>query len=111
MLVVIDTDCIGGYKSNYHTVMTSTVPHFGNQIKNNCIGGYKSNYHTVMTSTVPHFGNQIKNKIVWFLFVTSVVLNTTGCDEVCLLLVEGEWSSLVPLTCRGRVVFVSSSYL
>ena len=25
-LVVIDTDCIGSYKSNYHTIMTSMTP-------------------------------------------------------------------------------------
>jgi hypothetical protein len=25
-LVVIGTDCIGSYKSNYHTIMTTTVP-------------------------------------------------------------------------------------
>ena len=26
MLVVMDTDCIGSYKSNYHTIMTTTAP-------------------------------------------------------------------------------------
>ena len=25
-LVVIDTDCIGSYDSNYHTIKTTTVP-------------------------------------------------------------------------------------
>ena len=25
-LVVIGTDCIGSYKSNYHTIMTTTAP-------------------------------------------------------------------------------------
>ena len=25
-MVVIGTDCIGSYKSNYHTIMTRTVP-------------------------------------------------------------------------------------
>jgi len=30
-LVVISTDCIGSYKSNYHTIRTTTAP--------NCIGG------------------------------------------------------------------------
>ena len=25
-LVVIDTDCIGSYKSNYHTITTTTAP-------------------------------------------------------------------------------------
>jgi hypothetical protein len=26
-LVVIGTDCIGKYKSNYHTIMTTTAPY------------------------------------------------------------------------------------
>ena len=26
MLVVIGTDCIGSFKSNYHTIMTITIP-------------------------------------------------------------------------------------
>ena len=26
MLVVIDTDCIGSYKSNYHTITTTRIP-------------------------------------------------------------------------------------
>jgi hypothetical protein len=26
MLVVMGTDCIGSYKSNYHTIMTMTAP-------------------------------------------------------------------------------------
>ena len=30
MLVVIDTDCIGSYKSNYHTIMATTAPSVDN---------------------------------------------------------------------------------
>jgi hypothetical protein len=28
MLVVIGTDCIGSYKSNYYTIMTMMAPNF-----------------------------------------------------------------------------------
>ena len=39
MLVVIGTDCIGSCKSNYHMIMTTTVPQFSGI---NLIGGLSS---------------------------------------------------------------------
>jgi hypothetical protein len=36
MLVVIGTDCIGSYKTNYHTIMTVMAPPFSH--KNKTIG-------------------------------------------------------------------------
>jgi hypothetical protein len=34
-LVVIGTDCIGRYKSNYYTIMTTTAPSKNKNIKDN----------------------------------------------------------------------------
>jgi hypothetical protein len=31
-LVIIGTDCIGSYKSNYHTIMTTMTPHWESNV-------------------------------------------------------------------------------
>jgi hypothetical protein len=39
MLVVIGTDCIGSYKSNYHKITTTTAPYFSTEwLFTNCKG-------------------------------------------------------------------------
>jgi len=74
---VIGTDCIGSYKSNYHTITTSTAPHF----KGHTFNGTNFNFHTVVT----HIGTVmvvIETLWVW-IPLRRGVLDTTLGDQVC----------------------------
>jgi len=45
--VVIGTDCIGGYKSNYHTITTTTAPAHNFKEDTDCIDKGKLNYNMI----------------------------------------------------------------
>ena len=47
MWVVIGTDCIGSYESNYHTIMTTAAPY-------SCVEKYNYNRSIDITITVPY---------------------------------------------------------
>ena len=44
-LVVIGTDCIGSYKSNYHKIMTTMTPGSKRRIYMNAVDGTIKNTH------------------------------------------------------------------
>ena len=79
-LVVIDTDCTGSCKSNYHTFMTITAP--------DLIGQCKSNYHIITVRTghclqwiYSPLINQSKKHLVLFIYQPQTTLNFINCDK------------------------------
>ena len=65
-LVMISTDCIGSYKSNYHTI-TSTTPPNERIWLNNGRGGTRRGGGVHRTRRAPH----LKLKNIWFFGVKS----------------------------------------
>jgi hypothetical protein len=61
-LVVIDTDCIGSYKSNYHMIMTTTTPMY-----------WRTNCHNQVLSAF--------SQILFFLFLFTILIKIRATIE------------------------------
>jgi hypothetical protein len=59
-LVVISTDCIGSYKSNYHARMTTMAPLFPQ------ITYYEMKFYSMKVKIIRYFVNFTGNGLDWF---------------------------------------------
>jgi hypothetical protein len=69
-------------------------------IGTDCIGSYKSNYDTIMTTTVPIYIMQCLSPLTLWVWIPlrRGVFDTTLVDEVCQWLAAGRWFSPVSST-------------
>jgi hypothetical protein len=72
-LIVIATDCIGNYKSNYHTVMTTTAP----RISERNISGTEISAQQPSTLCDKVYMRQVSGFLQVFWFSPSIKLTTT----------------------------------
>jgi hypothetical protein len=88
-LMVIDTDFIGSYKSNYHTITTMTAPHYAN-------------------TNIPLFPSGVTSVNCWWLVLRRYF--SLFCDRFKVTS-DGSWNTSWQTSCRLLLLRRSSKSL